>query len=137
VKAYGEDDQAEVVVLTGKVRVSTWETQQNGVVLTPGQKAVYLRQNGGLTKSQVSHPEDFLAWQRGELILTGTTLDQLARLLQRRYGTVVRVSGATDCRITGRFKGASLEQVLINICTLIDATYRREGQTIIISGKNC
>ncbi|GAB3976211.1 FecR domain-containing protein [Spirosoma terrae] len=137
VRAYAEDPDIEVAVLTGKVRVT--DAQRDSVSLLPNQKSHYNRQTHTLHQQTITNANDYRAWTSDQLVLDNLTIAETARLLNRRFAVQIQVpqEKLRHCQITTRFKKPSLPDVLTVLCSYLNATYQQRGSTIIITGKGC
>ena len=80
VKSYGEED-SQITLVTGKVEVATGD---EAVVLQPGEQAVVNAEGGEIATRQVD-TDLYCAWHEGKLIFRNNSLEEILRLLARRY----------------------------------------------------
>ncbi|GAB3986127.1 FecR domain-containing protein [Spirosoma daeguense] len=137
VRAYADDPDIEVAVLSGKVRVS--DAQRDSVNLVPNQKSHFDRQTHTLHQQTIANVNDYRAWTTDQLILENLTIAETVRLLNRRFAVQIQVpqEKLRHCQITTRFEKPSLPDVLTVLCSYLNATYQQRGSTIIITGKGC
>lgn len=90
VRAYPEEKFITATLIEGKVKVNCNDT--TSYVLTPNQQVVYTKSTltGQLLEADM---EDVTAWQRGEVVLTKATIDEIVQALERHYGISFQVSG--------------------------------------------
>lgn len=136
VKAYPNDSAAEVAVLTGRVSVATDRAQY---VLLPAQKAVYEVARNELRRETARNPADYTIWRDGKIHLQSMRMDDVARMLTRKYGVNVRFANPAtrQCRVTAKFDNVPLKKILFAVCSAIDATYKDNGEEVLITGKGC
>ncbi|WP_294082713.1 FecR family protein [Proteiniphilum sp. UBA5384] len=81
--AYPEDSLVRVTLFTGSIEAS-YNNLDEHTILTPNQQLVYNKISGA---SYIHHPdiEDVTAWQRGEIVFKGTTLNEIITVLKRKY----------------------------------------------------
>lgn len=90
VRAYPEEKFITATLIEGKVKVNCNDT--TSYVLTPNQQVVYTKST--LTSQLLeADMEDVTAWQRGEVVLTKATIDEIVQALERHYGISFQVSG--------------------------------------------
>jgi ferric-dicitrate binding protein FerR (iron transport regulator) len=116
VNAYPGTDKVEVIVETGKVRVTrktdnTSET--NELILDPGDKGTLLYATGILLKSK-NEDENFLAWKTRNLIFRGTSLREVVATLEKVYRTNIDIADETldELMLTGQYNGYTVEFIL-------------------------
>lgn len=90
VRAYPEEKFITATLIEGKVKVNCNDTIS--YVLIPNQQVVYNKSTltGQLLEADM---EDVTAWQRGEVVLTKATIDEIVQVLERHYGIDFQVSG--------------------------------------------
>lgn len=90
VRAYPEEKFITATLIEGKVKVNCNDT--TSYVLSPNQQVVYTKNTstGQLLEADM---EDVTAWQRGEVVLTKATIDEIVQALERHYGISFQVSG--------------------------------------------
>jgi ferric-dicitrate binding protein FerR (iron transport regulator) len=137
VRAYADDPDVEVAVLSGKVRVG--DRKQPSVDLLPNQKSQYVRETGRLTKQTITDATRYRAWTADQLVIDNRSVAEICRLLNRRFNVQIRVSDdrLNACVLTTRFDKPTLSGVLRVLCTYLNGTYQRQGNTILLSGKGC
>jgi ferric-dicitrate binding protein FerR (iron transport regulator) len=75
-------------------------------------------------------------WVRAELVFEGTTIDEIARVIQHHYGVPVHVADPAVGRrtVTAWFEQEpTLEDVFNAVCRAVDAKCRVEGSARVIS----
>jgi transmembrane sensor len=140
VSAYPGEKSVEVAVLTGKVRVSdSTLVGDNWLVLVPNQKAVYNHQQKSLRSETVTNAADYRAWTDDRLVLEEKSVEEIARLLSRRFAVQITVENPkiNRCVLTTTFDKPTLEGILRVVCTYVGATYHQQGNRILIRGKGC
>lgn len=111
--AYPEDSIVTVTLLSGSVE-ATYNNLNKKTVLSPNQQLVYNKKSG---LSYIHNPdiESVTAWQRGELIFKGTTLNEVVNVLKRKYPYNFNYHEGrfTNDKYTFKFKDdAPLEEVM-------------------------
>lgn len=136
VRAFEEDENAVVSVVTGKVRVAN-EAGQN-VELEPAQEAIYNTKKKELAK-QPSRLDRAIAWKENILWFEKSTLKQVAEALTKWYGITVAFENAAikECRLTGSFKNESLTNVLKSIKISTGINYEQNDNHVVFSGSAC
>jgi transmembrane sensor len=77
---------------------------------------------------------NFLAWKTGILMFSGTSLDQVCRVLSAHYGKEIRLSESVDAsrQLTVTWNNKALEEVMKVLSMTLDLSYRDEGEQIIV-----
>ena len=135
VRAYEDDDSVKTTLIEGEVRVSGTGMDTR---LLPDESFTYNRGKGTYAKdfSDLSYYDTL--WHGNELVVPpGTTLQQLARILERNYNFQFRFS---DDRIKGYtfegvIKNSQFTNVLDVICLSAPVTYKMEGDYVVFSRK--
>ena len=83
VAAYPEDPEIVATLIQGKVKVG-YEQSDNSYILRPGQQVVYNRKTAQ-SKIADANLEDVTAWQRGQIIFRGSTMEEILLTLERRF----------------------------------------------------
>ncbi len=87
IRAYREDKTMSVAVVTGKVRVSSPETELH---LEPNQQAVFDKKEHKLDKRQEMFLSEMISWKEGMLRFRNTTFPEVAAVLKRTRGAEIR-----------------------------------------------
>ncbi|ASZ13363.1 FecR domain-containing protein [Chitinophaga pendula] len=137
IKAYPDAEEITVSVTRGKVRVE--DDKQVLAVLTRDQQVVYntLR---SLSARQVVTAATQLDWTREDMIFESISFDDIATILHKRYSVSIRFAneGLRHCLIRASFTGTeSLAEVLDVICGVRNASYKIDGQEVLIDGQPC
>ena len=117
VNAYPEEDETDVTLITGKVRISG-EMQQGGThpltVLEPGQQVQIRKVDFRFHKTNVQDPECYIAWKEGKLIFRNDAMEQVVRKLGRWYNVkfYLQERKLQDYRYHATFQYESLDEVL-------------------------
>lgn len=83
VTAYPESDEMIATLINGKIRVDCNNGKEN-YILTPGQQITY---SCSTEKSMLvnANLEDVTAWQRGQIVFRGNTMEEILLTLERRF----------------------------------------------------
>ncbi|MCX6266154.1 MAG: FecR domain-containing protein [Bacteroidetes bacterium] len=132
------DDETEIILSTGIVRVYYSDMPRKTALLDPGDKAV-LAGNGHEVIKTTNEDVNFLAWKTKHMVFNNTSLIEVVELLSKVYHTNIRLSGSllNDCRITTTFDRQSLESVLNVLKATLDLQIRNTGAGIEITGHGC
>lgn len=122
------DSALVVELLKGKLNVeilnSKMETEQS-VVLTPNERAVYVRDDKHLYKN--------LIVSQHSLNFKQSDFDDVAAQIKLVFGiTLVNESPKKQWSFTGEFKNSTPKDIIENICLVKNLTYSEHGDTILI-----
>lgn len=140
VRAYADDDRLRLVVAEGAVTVRADQGAQRpakSVVVSGGSVAEI--DAGGTTTVTTGVPAgDYLAWTTGEVVFQHTSVAQVARDLMRRYDIEVHVpdSAVAARRVTARFAGESLPELLAFLSLVIDVDVERHGRVVTLIARH-
>ncbi|WP_093206034.1 FecR family protein [Siphonobacter aquaeclarae] len=137
VRAYADEPEVEVAVLTGKVNVS--HDEKTAVNLTPKQRAVFDKSSQKLMSEVVPDVSIYRSWTEDNLVLNNASLAEIGRMLHRRFGIDLTFSNEKlkNCRLTTRFDHPRLEKVLAVVSAYVGARYRQDGNSVTLTGKGC
>lgn len=122
VKAYGDEETVDVVLLSGKVDV--WPNGRGDAshVLSPDEKLTYHRETGRVEKRRVE-AHDYCAWKDGRIYFEERPFITLTKELERLYN--VRIQVDSELLKTERFSGCFLRTSSLNdILHEIDMEHR-------------
>lgn len=114
VNAYSSDSMVKVSLLEGSVQVKGLDTT---MLIKPLQQSSFnlKTQKAGVSAFDSSA---VMAWKRGDLVLSKTRFDELLRIIERRYGTKVKLQSPdiADYTVSGKFRNPSIQTLLESIC---------------------
>ena len=122
------DSALVVELLKGKLNVeilnSKMETEQS-VILTPNERAVYIRDDKHLYKNLIVTQHSLNFKQSG--------FDDVAAQIKLVFGiTLVNESPKKQWSFTGTFKNSTAKDIIENICLVKNLTYSEHGDSILI-----
>ncbi|MEZ5145739.1 MAG: FecR domain-containing protein [Bacteroidales bacterium] len=129
-------NQVEVTVKSG--RVALIAPDQSQVILTAGQKGIFIKNEKDLYKEE-NPDENYLAWKTGLIRFENTELGKVAKVLNRTYGVHITLQNRAleNCRITANFENQTLADILLIVSETLDISVNRTANSIILSGKGC
>jgi len=112
---YGDDEQVEVMLESGKVELYTGSDSKSGdrTRLVPGQLARIEKGTNRLTVNQAK-AEQYVSWTEGYLVFDEEKMSEVIRKLKRWYNVEIEVldEGINDYSFTATIKEETLEQFL-------------------------
>ena len=135
VRAYKDDETVKTTLIEGEVRVSGTGIDTR---LLPDESFTFNRDLGTYAKDRSELSYYDALWHGNELVVPpGTTLEQLARILERNYNFQFRF---TDDKIKGYtfegvIKNSQFTNALDVICLSAPVSYRMEGDYVVFSRK--
>ena len=135
VRAYKTDETVKTTLIDGEVRVSGIGIDTR---LLPDESFTFNRSLGTYAKdrSELSYYDTL--WHGKELVVApGTTLEQLARILERNYNFQFRFTDDVIKGYTfeGVIKNSQFTNVLDVICLSAPVSYKMEGDYVVFSKK--
>ena len=132
------DNNKEIILATGMVRVYYENKPEKMAILSPGDKAELNTDGYSIIKS-TNEDQNYLAWKTKHIVFNNTPLNEVVALLTKVYHTSIRLSDErlSDCRITTTFDKQSLESVLNVLKATLDLQIRNTGAGIELSGHGC
>jgi transmembrane sensor len=132
-------DSIELTVLTGKVNI-TMTKNAAGVDVLPNEKIIFPR-NGKIEKVTLANDEvsSITSGTEYDLSFNNTSLSDIGKRLEKKFNTNIAIEDtrAGACSITIDLTDKSLERSLEMITEILDVDFRREGDSIIVSGQGC
>ncbi|GAB3778519.1 hypothetical protein GCM10028818_27580 [Spirosoma horti] len=127
------ENRAKVVLNNGKIRLDVGEQAKDKLVMQPGDlfyadvkaKVYYRKRVDAAAQS---------AWQTGKLTFDGTTLLEVAQMLEDTYGVTVIISDP-DLRqqtLSGTIPNQSMHTILNGLSTVFDLHITQHANRIII-----
>lgn len=126
----------EIVVTVTRGKVEVGDSKKVYEQLTPNQQIKVSTINDKFEKLEVN-TEEVVAWKDDWLILDKVTMERAAELISGQFNVkaVIANNEIKDCVINARFiHHERLEQVVATIASLHNATYKIEGDEVIITG---
>ena len=108
------DAGGEVIVTSGKVKLTGKEETGQPLIISPGQKATILKNKLSVSGLGTSN---FMSWKTGLLEFRQTVLEQVVQDISDHYSTPVSIApdlkdGKEEIKVTARFDHQPLNQVL-------------------------
>jgi len=124
-----ENNEVEVYVESGKVRVDYADKQQS-VTLLPGQIG---KVNGSLqTSDRVD--ANYLSWKTKDFKFVNEPVDHILEVLEKSYHVQVNTGNipVSGMRLTTTYSDQSFEAILNTICTALNITYEKDGKAFVL-----
>ena len=138
IRAYPDEEEVEVAVVTGKVAFSKEKTEKaDKVILLPGNKAILKKKVAKIVKTETAPNE--LAWTTKELIFDDSNMGNVLKTLKRYYHLDIDLENKAieNCHFTGHFKNASVDEVLKALSFALDLKSEKLDQKLVFKGKGC
>jgi transmembrane sensor len=125
----------EVSVATGKVKVTMDSAQE---ILLPNQKVTFWPEENKWERKETLLINE-LAWKNNTILLTNTTLEDAARILENWYGVTIEFENESikQCRITGTYENESLKNILEAIKFSSTVDFKLSKKEVLFIGKGC
>jgi ferric-dicitrate binding protein FerR (iron transport regulator) len=139
IRGYPGESTAEVGVITGKVSFAAQANElPQRVILQSGYGAVFDKKTITLQKSKINSP-NLLAWKTHQLLFEDAPLHEVITTLERYFAIDIVLKNPTlaNCRFKGKFKQASLEEVLEVIGVSMNFSAEQKDGQYIFLGKGC
>ena len=154
IRAYQNDRNITVKVYTGKVSVLAGKesgqsirqpfNQNEGVILTPNQMAVFDREPERLTKTLVENPAIISppaerSSGSSAFLFNNAPVEKVFETLEKSYGVSIVYDREVlnNCTVTAPLGDETLYEKLDLVCKVIRASYEVVDAQIIISSKGC
>ena len=102
------------------------------IILYPGQKGVYNKNTGLITKSNFSD-QNHVAWKTGVLEFTNAPLTDVVKVLEHTYQVSVNSKiNIADYHLTARFNNESLSSIFESLQIIYDFKYEINDNSVLI-----
>lgn len=124
-KAYEDEDDQYVALVSGLVEVILEGESKSKVLLVPGEKAKLEKATGSLRKVAYDYDEE-IAWKDGIIYFKDTPLEEALERLEQWYGVtfVLENKSNKELPVTGRFNRENLDNVLQSLSYSIKFDYQ-------------
>ena len=131
------NDQLEVVVVTGKVKLSN-SVNENFLILTKGEKGIIMNTNNLVAKAN-NTDVNFMAWKTRKIVFKDMELDEVIHTLNALYDTNISFSTEVgkNCKVTVSFDNQSIDAILSVLELTHDLEYKKSGDLIEIVKSGC
>jgi transmembrane sensor len=126
-------ERTEVVLETGKIKVSFADKETKDIIMKPGDKLVYNANGAGVIKTTTS-AEDFSAWRERKLILDDPTVAEIVEYLEDNFGKHIVLEGSElgKRKIAGPILLTNLDDALFILSTVLNTEIIKKDRSIII-----
>lgn len=137
VSAFNNDPDANVLLKNGKVMVR--EIKNKGgksVLLSPGETAIYRKENASLEIKQLN-PKVQLAWQQRVIAFQDADMKEVVHQIERYFGVTIDISHLPQrqWKLTGEYKDQSLEGILQSLSFSYGIKYSIEEDKVELYDK--
>jgi len=141
VHAYPGDSVAEVVVKSGKVRLSQLLEGGKGrreVILTAGEKGIDSKESSAPQIKPADDP-NYLSWKTREFVFNNTNIKDIVSIINNVYDVniVLDTVNTQNCNLTGRYNCQSLNDILDMLQIVLNIKIEKAGTNIIIKSNGC
>ena len=136
-RAYDNEPEVQLTVVTGKVAFSIKNQQQaKAVMVRPGNLAV-LDKNNQVTLAPAD--QNKLAWKTNHLIFDNAPMPGMIATLNNYYTVTIKIGSPSiqNCRFTGDFKDMPLQNALAVITEATGLHYRQDNGIYVLYGQGC
>ena len=130
VTAYPGDTNFETVLAEGNINLQFKTGAEKNIVMKPGQRVTYNRQNAKMAVSQVD-ADMFTSWRNGELLFKDATLNDLITELERIYDIKFHLQPAD----LGEFRFRGMFSYNNNLIEALEKIKRTSGIDYYIENK--
>ena len=138
IEAYPEDAQVKTTLLEGSVAVSLIGKEEERLVLSPNESAIYNKDKKSLTLHTEKDASEEIAWRNGTLLFKSIPLQEIVRQLSNAFHTDIRIEDADlqNYHMTATFSdGETLEEILSLLCRNQKFGYTKTNDIITITQK--
>jgi hypothetical protein len=143
VKALQQDSKVTVTVKTGRVSVvvpTNRKTPKTEVILTPNQELTYDKDEDIISRQIVDEPQPLISQAEIKRIrFEDSPVSEIFSTIEKIYGVEIVFDEKifSSCKLTTSITDGNLFNRLDIISSAIGATYSRQEDKIVFSGKGC
>ena len=123
-----------VALLEGRVELTT-AAQGHGVILSPGQEAVYDKATGHISVNRHADLAATQAWRHHEMKFDNADISTVADRLTAEYGAAITMVGNTSAHFTGVLPTDDLNACLRILKATYGLSYHISGKTVTLRMK--
>jgi transmembrane sensor len=126
--------KTEVVLQTGKIKVSFKDKSREDILMKPGEVVTYDPKENDLNRS-TAIPENYTAWKEKKLMLNNPDVSEIVAYLEDNFGQkiILQDEKLGDRKIEGPILLTNLDDALFVLSTVLRAeVIRKDSSTIII-----
>ena len=122
------ENQLEVAVITGRVKVTGGPNMSTSAILSPGTMISWIKGEYLGTPEKILFA-DYPGWTNEKLLFQRSSLQSVCSEIEARFDVAVRVENPALLRetITGALDSRSAEAAVATLATLTGSTYRHEA----------
>jgi len=134
---YEDSDEIILYLESGKVQFYSVnpETEEilEQVILTPGERGVYNKTNGSITKGYFDGA-NHLAWKSGILNFVNAPLSDVVKAIEYTYKlNISSTKDLNEYHLTARFENETPESILESLQIIYGINYTIEGNTVTLN----
>lgn len=137
IRAFSNEDEVLVSVVTGKVKFSVDEDPQKSVILGMGQSGIFNNSIDTLYKKQ-EYSMNELAWKTGRLTFCETGLSEVCTILSKHFFQKISIGDPSieNVPFTATFENQKLEEVLTVLHYALNIKYEyKENEIVLIANE--
>jgi ferric-dicitrate binding protein FerR (iron transport regulator) len=136
-RSYVNDSIIALTVLTGEVSFMLADQKQDAAVVLQAEQKANLNKRTNIISSSSNDNVNFLAWKTGKMSFKNTELKEALQVIESYYKVDFEANDSTllNCRFTGTFDNAPLQEVLDVFSFGSDISPVKEGEQYILYGK--
>ncbi len=129
--------KSKVVLEEGKVKLDLYQNgKSSSLIMLPGEFAEFKSGDKELITKKVD-PDDCVLWKNRQLIFIGTSISDIAQLIEDNYGFVVVIQDdeLKTRKFTGSASSEDVHDLLQKLTLLFDLDVKQDGKQIIIKNQ--
>jgi ferric-dicitrate binding protein FerR (iron transport regulator) len=117
VSSYADSEHAVATLKSGRVSVQLKNEASTAVILEPREQISYNRTSGEVKITRQVNVDNVLAWKDGHLVLQSLSMNEIAKMIERRYGLTIylNTNKYEKERITAKFMHNETVQEFLSV----------------------
>ena len=135
ISSYPEDIETDVVLVEGSVNLYTEEASNNHVLLKPGFKGSYLKNNTGNITTNPVITSIYTSWIDGELVFRNITFENIMKKMERHYNVDIQNNHTelANEKFNASFRNEPIEKILEYFKITYNINYTINNNKILIN----
>lgn len=138
VRAYPQEEEVEVTVVTGKVAFQAQEKIEEVEILLPGD-AAFFKKEALLVERNSTKPENATSWKTKTLNFNSTPMKEVVKNLERHFNIEIQIrnNDILNCHFSGDFNQPNLKETIEVISYAIGGNFELENGKYTLFGPGC
>lgn len=138
VRAYPDEENVEVSVVSGKVALVEKTNPKQSIILGAGNTGSYVKADKTV-KKETANKTNSNAWKTKQLVFDNTQMREVVESLERYFKVNIEVPNAAvlNCHFTGDFRQPTLDQLIQVLEFGVGLNIKKDKDQYLFEGNGC